>query len=646
MRHTITRIENPAAAKLWLQEPRERGATIGFVPTMGALHAGHVSLVERARAENDLVVVSVFVNPLQFEDEGDLERYPRDLGADAGLLESAGCDMVFTGTLLGEGGFFPECDEASAIPVEAPGPGALGLEGAVRDGHFEGVATIVRRLFETVLPCRAYFGAKDFQQTLVVRDLAARMRAAGLPAPDVVLCPIRRELHGLARSSRNELLDPWTRQAARALAGTLQIAAGLWMGGVRDAELLTTHMRVAFGALAPASFELEYVAVRDPRAWTAGDPEGPLESAVALIAARVPGARSGSVRLIDNATLTGADMVGELSGNSVFEFDVRTTAFVDCAAPAKLNPELAVLKKRADGFHEVDLTMLAIDLVDDVRVTWIDDGVVRDRTAVVAALHVEVMGPAATADITAGPENLAARAAAVVLAHALGAFPVGRLAIAIEKRIPSRAGLGGGSSDAAAAFLGTLELVMQLGLELDVEPRDPKLRAELAALGADCAFFLEPLGYARCKGRGELVTALDSKAMKDELFTVVTPNSECPTGAVFGALQLGEPRPRKPWNNDLEAAAIAAVPELRAFRGQLEALGGTWQLAGSGASFFRREGQAPKPEVIGDLASALGGLRYRGVHRPYGRGATITLVLVPKRGGVVPILLSAAEAEV
>lgn len=637
MTHSICQLEDPLSAKRWLEEPRVRGATVGFVPTMGALHDGHLSLVERARAENELVVVSVFVNPLQFDDPGDLLRYPRDLARDAALLEGAGCDMVFTGTLVGEGGFFPECRDAREVPVEAPGPAALGLEGALREGHFEGVATIVRRLFETVRPHRAYFGAKDYQQTLVVRDLAARMRAEGAPAPEIVVCPIAREAHGLARSSRNELLDAWTREAASALAGTLQVAARAWSAGVRDAELLTREMRSAFCALAPVSFELEYAAVRDPKAWTTEAPESELGSGVALIAARVPAARGGVVRLIDNADLTRTETLVRPSGSSA-------VAWVDCVAPAKLNPELRVLQRRADGYHEVDLTMLAIDLVDDVRVSWTDDGVEREAAELCPMLRVEVHGPAASEDIPAGPSNLAARAAGVVLGHVRGRFPAGHVELHIEKRIPSRAGLGGGSSDAAAAFLGTLELMAQLGLELDVAPDDPGLASELADLGADCAFFLEPAGYARCRGRGELVTALDRGALEAELFTVVTPKLECPTGAVFGELEPGEGHVPGPWINALEAAAVRAVPELGAFREELADLGGTWQLAGSGASYFRREERPPKPETVGDLSQALGALRYRGVHRPFGSGAAIKRAFVSSRGGEVGLLVGAAGA--
>ncbi|MFT5689282.1 MAG: pantoate--beta-alanine ligase, partial [Planctomycetota bacterium] len=170
-------ISTPAVAAAWCARERAAGKTIGLIPTMGALHEGHLHLVRRAVAENDHAIVSVFVNPLQFDDPSDLVYYPRDLNADVQLVDGAGCSMVFTGTLAG---FFPEAvDEGAASGAELikrislldPGPVALGLEGACRSGHFEGVATIVKRLFQIAQPTRAYFGAKDYQQTAVVRGL-------------------------------------------------------------------------------------------------------------------------------------------------------------------------------------------------------------------------------------------------------------------------------------------------------------------------------------------------------------------------------------------------------------------------------------------------------------------------------------------
>ena len=287
----IELLRDPEAARGWCARARASGKTLGFVPTMGALHAGHLALVRAALEENDVACVSVFVNPLQFDEQRDFERYPRDLDRDARLLDGIGCSMVFTGTLAQ---FFPEAAHVSgAFPRAAlrdPGPCALGLEGDRRPGHFAGVATIVARLFEIVRPDRAYFGQKDFQQTLVVRDLAA-----ALGYPEIVVRPTIRESSGLAMSSRNELLSPAERATATALSLSLGRARAAWSRGARDVRELSSAMSEV---LEGAPVEVEYATVRDPAAWTRGDPEGRLERAVALVAARV-----GSVRLIDNELL-------------------------------------------------------------------------------------------------------------------------------------------------------------------------------------------------------------------------------------------------------------------------------------------------------------------------------------------------------
>jgi pantoate--beta-alanine ligase len=256
---------------------------------MGALHEGHLSLVRRARSENELVCVSVFVNPLQFNDAKDFERYPRDFEGDARAVGEAGCELVFSGTLAN---FFPESGGARESIVAAPaGPAGLGLEGAFRPGHFDGVATIVERLFEIVRPTRAYFGAKDFQQTLVVRDVARR-----LGYPQIVVCPTSREVSGLARSSRNALLAPEDRERAPRIYAALCAARAAWRErGVRaPSELRAVMLR----ALDGSGLEPEYAQVRDPERWTADEPSFELERAVALIAAR-----AGAVRLIDNLRL-------------------------------------------------------------------------------------------------------------------------------------------------------------------------------------------------------------------------------------------------------------------------------------------------------------------------------------------------------
>jgi len=189
-------------------------ASVGFVPTMGALHAGHRSLVERARRENATVVASVFVNPTQFNDKNDLRRYPRTPEADARLLEEAGADLAL----------MPSVEEIYPEPDTRQfdfGQIDKVMEGATRPGHFNGVAQVVSRLFDIVRPARAYFGEKDFQQIAVIRAMIAQLR---LPV-EIVECPIVRDDDGLALSSRNRLLDAAHRAAAPRIYATLRAAA-------------------------------------------------------------------------------------------------------------------------------------------------------------------------------------------------------------------------------------------------------------------------------------------------------------------------------------------------------------------------------------------------------------------------------------
>ncbi len=244
--------ESVAEARAWLYEQRACGLRIGFVPTMGALHEGHLDLVRRAARENDLAIVSVFVNPLQFNDPKDYAAYPRTFAEDVRLLATAGCAMAFTGTLAQ---FFPhELDAAGKLNAAhqvPPGAAALGLEGAMRPGHFEGVAAIVDRLFETVLPDTAYFGAKDYQQAQVVLGLARRRGG-----PRVVVCPTVREASGLALSSRNARLSVEDRQRAAQIYQALnapQVLVGTWRACQRHpagAALDEAHVVVAMQRIA------------------------------------------------------------------------------------------------------------------------------------------------------------------------------------------------------------------------------------------------------------------------------------------------------------------------------------------------------------------------------------------------------------
>ena len=199
-----------------LDSLRAQGGSIGLVPTMGALHAGHGSLVDRARRENDVVVVSVFVNPTQFNNPQDLATYPRTLDADCAMLESKGVDIVFAPEVAE---IYPEKDER----VFDLGPVAEVMEGAMRPGHFNGVAQIVSRLFDYVRPTRAYFGEKDFQQIAVIRRMA---EIEGMTDIDIVPCPIIREADGLAMSSRNVRLSEEERAVAPVIHRTLAESLG------------------------------------------------------------------------------------------------------------------------------------------------------------------------------------------------------------------------------------------------------------------------------------------------------------------------------------------------------------------------------------------------------------------------------------
>ena len=251
---------------------------------MGAFHEGHRSLMRRARAERDLVVVSIFVNPLQFEDPADLERYPRDEAADLKVAEAEGADLVFA---PGVEAMYPNGEPEVTVD---PGPMGQRLEGAARPGHFRGVATVVAKLFDAVGPCTAYFGEKDAQQLAVIRTM---VRDLSMPV-DVRCCPVVREPDGLALSSRNRLLTADQREAAPCLFLALASAAELVRAGERDAHVLVATMAREIGATPQA--RLDYVAVVDDVTFEeVGSLAGP---ARALVAARL-----GDVRLIDTLML-------------------------------------------------------------------------------------------------------------------------------------------------------------------------------------------------------------------------------------------------------------------------------------------------------------------------------------------------------
>jgi pantoate--beta-alanine ligase len=203
-------IKNISDLKSLIRAQKEAGKTIGFVPTMGALHAGHLSLVEEAGRQTDFVVVSIFVNPTQFNDPSDLEKYPRTLAADTALLEASPCQLVFAPDVET---MYPEPDtrQFNFGKLEQV------MEGRFRPGHFNGVAQVVSKLLAMVGPDKAFFGQKDFQQLVIVKAMVKQLT---LPV-EIVACPIVREASGLARSSRNERLSPEQRENAAVIYQTL-----------------------------------------------------------------------------------------------------------------------------------------------------------------------------------------------------------------------------------------------------------------------------------------------------------------------------------------------------------------------------------------------------------------------------------------
>lgn len=258
---------------------KAEGRSVGFVPTMGALHAGHVSLIEKARAANDAVVVSVFVNPTQFNNPDDLRTYPRTEEADCRKLLEAGVDIAFLPTVEE---IYPEPDTR----VFDLGPVAEVMEGAMRPGHFNGVAQVVSRLFRMVQPDRAYFGEKDFQQISVIRRM---VELEGFDM-EIVACPIKREADGLALSSRNVRLSA----GQRALAPNIHRILAASVAGARSKSVAEVKQAVTDAINAVDGMEVEYYEIVNPAdmqpiaEWGAGE-------AVGCVTVYM-----GDVRLIDN----------------------------------------------------------------------------------------------------------------------------------------------------------------------------------------------------------------------------------------------------------------------------------------------------------------------------------------------------------
>jgi pantoate--beta-alanine ligase len=269
--------------RAWLAEARLTGQRVGLVPTMGALHEGHLSLIDRARERADAVVLSVFVNPLQFGPREDFSRYPRDLRRDAALAGARKVDVLFAP------GVEAMYSAESEIRV-VPGPTADRLEGAVRPGHFAGVLTVVTKLFHLVEPDVAVFGQKDIQQATLIRQL---VRDLDFPI-ELVIAPTVREPDGLALSSRNAYLSPADRAQGLGLSAALRSADRAWQGGEQDAAVLQRIMVEEcrrFPGLTP-----DYIAVVDP------DRLLPVSQAGAGTILTLAG-RVGSTRLIDNHIL-------------------------------------------------------------------------------------------------------------------------------------------------------------------------------------------------------------------------------------------------------------------------------------------------------------------------------------------------------
>jgi pantoate--beta-alanine ligase len=278
----MERLDDVNAWRAYADAQRAQGRRVGLVPTMGALHAGHASLLGEAKAAGDVVIATVFVNPRQFNDAADLSAYPRTPEADYAVAEACGVDCLVEPTLAQ---MWPDYPRPTSTTVSVRGVSEV-LEGADRPGHFDGVASVVAKLFAITGPCRAYFGEKDFQQLVVVRQM---VRDLALPV-DVRGCPIVRDEDGLALASRNVRLSAEGRTRALALSRAL--------GAVSGAGTASGHRRRMLEVLDAAGVEIAYAEVVDPLTLAASgdDEEGERR---ALVAGVVEG-----VRLIDNGPVT------------------------------------------------------------------------------------------------------------------------------------------------------------------------------------------------------------------------------------------------------------------------------------------------------------------------------------------------------
>ncbi|HWY11841.1 MAG TPA: pantoate--beta-alanine ligase [Bacteroidia bacterium] len=267
-----------------LDQYRQKGKIIGFVPTMGALHQGHISLIESSLKNTDITVASIFVNPTQFNDKADLERYPRNLEKDAQMLEKAGCHVLFTPEVSE---IYPEKDTR----VFNFGNLDTVLEGAHRPGHFNGVAQVVSILFDIVKPNKAFFGSKDYQQLLIIKELTKQLKLN----IEIVACPTLREPDGLAMSSRNMLLTPEERKAASLIPSLMQDAKQLKKAGKSISQIKQfVNEKLSGNPL----YKLDYYEVCDAQSLQSVNSLNNSVISISLIACFV-----GKIRLIDNLAL-------------------------------------------------------------------------------------------------------------------------------------------------------------------------------------------------------------------------------------------------------------------------------------------------------------------------------------------------------
>jgi pantoate--beta-alanine ligase len=306
-------IETIVALRDACDQARAAGRTVGLVPTMGFLHEGHRSLMRCARAQTSFVVVTIFVNPLQFGPSEDLGRYPRDLAGDLETCTAEGVDVVFAPSVAE---MYPQ---RSATTVHVAGV-TEGLCGEHRPGHFDGVTTVVTKLFAIAGPCHAYFGRKDAQQAAVVTRMAADL---DLPV-EVVACPLVREADGLALSSRNAYLSPADRRVAPVLFRALAAAADSVVAGERDPQRLRAAIRETIAT--EPTIDLEYVEVRDAASIA------PIERVDGNVLVALA-ARLGGTRLIDNVGIS-------VAGTSVSVDLGAMSALSEPSSPRPRSPSL------------------------------------------------------------------------------------------------------------------------------------------------------------------------------------------------------------------------------------------------------------------------------------------------------------------